>query len=361
MDASPRDHHTRSVCRTGSDLVEERIYYRGVVERPLTQRTGTVPGSSLPKVSVVIPTLNAGPGFRNLLDKVSTQEIGFGYEILVIDSSSTDGTVELARRHGATVYGITRAEFGHGATRNLGVSLSRGEYVAFIVQDAVPLDGHWLAAMVENLERDDLVAGVYGRQIPRPESAPLTRALVNGWPTASLERREQSVEAPALYRALSPAERRLLATFDNVSSCVRRSVWDEIPFERTGFGEDVRWGKSVVERGYKLVYEPRSVVLHSHERGALYDLRRHYVDGQLLLELFGLAPAPNLALWLLNVLRSTAHLYLRLRRDAKATGGELRLALLAAKHAVCSQTGLYLALKKRRLPARLDLSLRRGV
>jgi rhamnosyltransferase len=361
MDASSRDHHARSVCRTGSDLVEERIYYQGVVERPLTERTGVVLGSRPPKVSVVIPTLNAGPGFGDLLERLLDQETGFGYEVLVIDSGSTDGTVELARRYGATVYGITRAEFGHGATRNLGVSLSRGEYVAFIVQDAVPLDGRWLAAMVENLDGDDLVAGVYGRQSPRPESAPLTRVLVNGWPTAGLERREQRVESPALYRALTPAERRSLATFDNVSSCVRRSVWESIPFERTGFGEDVRWGKRVVETGYKLVYEPRSVVLHSHERGVLYDLRRHYVDGQLLLELFGFAPTPNLALWLLNVLRSTAHLFLRLHRDAKATGGELRLAMLAAKHAVCSQTGLYLALKKRRLPARLDLLLRRGV
>jgi rhamnosyltransferase len=317
-----------------------------------------VPGSSPPKVSVVIPTLNAGPGFRDLLDKLSTQEMSFGYEVLVVDSGSTDGTAELARRRGAAVHTIPRAEFGHGATRNLGVSLSRGEYVAFIVQDAVPLDGRWLAAMVENLERDDLVAGVYGRQIPRPESAPLTRVLVNGWPTAGLERREQCVEAPALYRALTPAERRSLATFDNVSSCVRRSVWEEIPFEPTGFGEDVRWGKRVVETGYKLVYEPRSAVLHSHERGALYDLRRHYVDGQLLLELFGLAPTPNLALWLLNVLRATVHLYLRLRREEKVALGA---PLPAAKHAVCSQTGLYLALKKRRLPAGLDLSLRRGV
>jgi len=361
MDASLRGHRASGERQTG-DPAEERIYYRGVVEQPLTERTGVsaAPGSS-PKVSVVIPTLNAGSGFGDLLDKLSAQETGFGYEVVVIDSGSTDGTVELARRYGAVVHGISRAEFGHGATRNLGVSLSRGEYVAFIVQDAVPLDGRWLAAMVENLEGDALVAGVYGRQIPRPESAPLTRALVNGWPTADLERREQRVEDPALYRTLPPDERRSLATFDNVSSCVRRSVWEEMPFDRTGFGEDVRWGKNVVERGYKLVYEPRSAVFHSHERGALYDLRRHYVDGEVLLELFDLAPTPTLPLWLLNVIRSSAHLYLRLRRDAKATGGEPRLALLAARHAVFTQTGLYLAAKKRRLPARLDLFLRKGV
>jgi len=187
---------------------------------------------------------------------------------------------------------------------------------------------------------------------------------VNGWPTADLERREQS--AGERYSRLPPAERRSLATFDNVSSCIRRSVWEETPFERTGFGEDVRWAGSVLEAGYKIVYEPRSAVLHSHERGALYDLRRHYVDGQLLLDLFSLAPTPNLALWLLNVLRSSAHLYFRLRRDEK--GGTLRLALPALRHAVFSQTGVYLAVKNRRLArwrpgfaARLDLLLRRGI
>jgi rhamnosyltransferase len=286
----------------------------------------------------------------------------------VIDSGSTDGTAELARRHGASVHRISRDEFEHGATRNLGVSLSGGEYVAFIVQDAVPLDERWLAAMVENLERDKLVAGVYGRQIPRPESSPLTRALVNSWPTADLERREQYMEDPTLYHTLPPAERRSLATFDNVSSCVRRSVWEEIPFERTGFGEDVRWGKRVVEAGYKIVYEPRSAVFHSHERGALYDLRRHYVDQLVLLDLFGLATTPNLALLFLNVFRASAYLYLRLLRDEKSVMRAARLVPLALKHAVFSQAGAYLAAKNRRLArtrprssGRLDRFLSRGI
>jgi rhamnosyltransferase len=320
------------------------------------------------KASVVIPTFNGGAAFEELLQRLSTQETSFDYEVLVIDSGSTDGTAELARRYGASVHRIPKDEFDHGGTRNLGISLSGGEYVAFIVQDAVPLDEQWLAAMVENLERDELVAGVYGRQVPRPESSPLIRVLVNGWPTANLERREQYVEDPAHYRMLPPAERRSLATFNNVSSCVRRSVWGDIPFERTVFGEDLRWGKRVVEAGYKIVYEPRSAVFHSHERGALYDLRRHYVDQLVLLDLFGLALTPNLALLLLNVLRSSAYLYLRLRRDERSVGGVAWLALPAVRHAIFSQTGAYLAVKNRRLARvsprisnKLDRFLSRGI
>jgi rhamnosyltransferase len=303
-----------------------------------------------------------------LLDKLFVQETNFDYEILVIDSGSTDGTVELARRYGVPVHQLPWEEFDHGATRDLGVSLSSGEYVALIVQDAVPIDERWLAAMVEDLDRDELVAGVYGRQIPHPESSPLTRVLVNDGVTAGLESREQFAGAPKLYRALPPTARRMLASFDNVSSCLRRSVWEEFPFGHTSFGEDLRWGKKVVEAGYKLVYEPRSAVFHSHERGATYDLRRHYVEQRLLLDLFGLALVPNSASLLLNVLRASAYLYRRLRRDEKAIKEAPRLALLAVKHAVFSQSGAYLGVKSRRLAgvsprvfAKLDRYLSQGV
>jgi rhamnosyltransferase len=324
---------------------------------------------SSPKVSIVVLTANAGPAFEVLLGRLREQEAGFDYEIVVIDSGSTDGTIALSERYGARVHRIDRDEFDHGGTRNLALALSGAEYLAFIVQDAVPLDEHWQAAMVENLEADERVAGVYGRQVPRPHGSVLTRALVGGWPTAGLERREQYADPPARYEALSPAERRSLAAFDNVSSCVRRSVLEEMPFERTVFGEDLRWGKRVVEAGYKLVYEPRSAVFHSHDRGALYDLRRHYVEGKLLLDLFGLASTPSLALLLLNVLRSSARLYLRMAQDEKvAPPGTPRLAILAARHAALSQAGAYLAAKNRRLAARapglsarLDRLLRRGI
>jgi rhamnosyltransferase len=97
------------------------------------------------------------------------------------------------------------------------------------------------------------------------------------------------------------------------------------------------------------VYEPRSAVLHSHERGAAYDLRRYYVDQRLLLELFGLALVPSSVSLLLNVLRSSAYLYRRLRREEEAEGGALRFALLAVKHALYSRVGAYLGVKNGRL------------
>jgi rhamnosyltransferase len=298
------------------------------------------------KVSVVIPTLNAGPEFEKTLGKISTQEGDFEREVIVIDSGSEDGTVELARRYGARVHQISKSEFNHGATRDLGVSLSGGEYVAFIVQDAVPLDERWLVTMVEDLERDGRVAGVYGRQVPRPEAGILTRVLVNSLAAASLERREKFAGSPERYREMPPRKRRRLASFDNVSSCLRRSVWAELPFERADFGEDIRWGKKAVEAGYKIVYEPRSAVFHSHERGAIYNLRRYYVDQRVLLELFGIKGVPNLGRLVKAISRATVRLYRLLRQDEEgASRGRLGLALLAVRYALPSQIGAYLGVR----------------
>jgi rhamnosyltransferase len=318
------------------------------------------------EASVVIPTFQAGPGFDELLRRLFSQKTDFDYEVLVIDSGSTDGTVEYATRQGATVHRIDPGEFDHGATRNLGASISAGRYIAFLVQDALPVDDDWLAAMVEDLDADETVAGVYGRQIPRPGSSPLTWALMRDWPTSEPDRREQSAGGPESYGALPPATRRSLAVFDNVSSCIRRSVWERIPFERTRFGEDLRWGKAVVEAGHKLVYEPRSAVLHSHERGALYDLRRHYVDALTLQELFGLAPTPTPPRMLLNVILTSAHLYLG--KYDRTTILAPRFLLLALRYALCSQVGAYLAARRSREPktssgisTRIDKFLLKGI
>ncbi|WP_273847041.1 glycosyltransferase family 2 protein [Rubrobacter calidifluminis] len=290
------------------------------------------------EVSVVVLTRNAGPGFGLLLERMAAQRGDFVVEVVVVDSGSDDGTVETARRFGALVHEIPPGSFDHGAARNLGVSLSRGEYVAFVVQDALPADGGWLSAMVEDLEGDPSVAGVYGRQLPRPEATPLTRVLARGSLASSERRRVQ--RAPRGLGALTPAERRLAAAFDDVSSCIRRSVWEEIPFEEGGFGEDLRWGRRVVEAGYALVYEPRSVVYHSHERGFRYDLRRRYTEARLLRELFGVEVSPPAAL--LSGVADLAHLLRGLWCEAGPLG-TLRHAPRAASYAAANGLGTLLA------------------
>jgi rhamnosyltransferase len=320
------------------------------------------------KVSVVIPTFDAGPGFGELLRRLDAQEGDFEREVIVVDSGSTDGTAQLAARHGAILHNVSKSSFDHGATRDLGISLSSGEYVALTVQDAVPLDERWLAAMVENLQSDDRIAAVYGRHVPRPDAGVMTRALVGNLAVADPKRREQEIPDTAQYLSLPPAQRRRIAAFDNVSSCLRRSVWEKFPFGEAYFAEDLRWGKKVVEAGYTIVYEPRSVVVHSHERGALYDLRRHYVDQLVLDELFGARPLPNLPRLILGIPYATRHIYRLLKREEPAREKRPKLLLDAATYALASQLGAYLGCKlpslshpTPKLHARLHTILSRGI
>jgi rhamnosyltransferase len=320
------------------------------------------------RVSVVVPTFNAGPGFKELLLGLDAQQGDFEVEVVVVDSGSTDGTAELAARHGAAVHLIRKADFNHGATRDFGISRSSGEYVVLIVQDAVPCDGRWLDAMVENLREDERLAAVYGRHVPRPDAGLLTRALVGNLAVAGLERRKQQITDPAQYRSLPPAQRRRIASFDNVSSCLRRRVWERFPFGRADFAEDLRWGKKVVEAGYGIVYEPRSVVVHSHERGFFYDLKRHYVDQLVLDELFRARMVPNLLRLIFGIPYSCRHVYGLLRREEPSPEKRPRLLSSAASYALASQLGAYLGCKApalRRLSpglhARLHAILGQGV
>jgi hypothetical protein len=103
----------------------------------------------------------------------------------------------------------------------------------------------------------------------------------------------------------------------------------------------------VVEAGYKTVYEPRSAVYHSHERGVLYDLKRRYVDQRLLLELFGLELVSTLPGLFSAVSRSYKRVYSLLRRDKEAVSrGAAWAAFHAARYAVSTELGNYLGVKR---------------
>jgi rhamnosyltransferase len=230
------------------------------------------------KVSVVMPTLNAGPLLKEVLEAVRRQEFDGQVELVIADSMSDDGTAELAQKYADVFFQVPRAEFNHGETRNLAVSKSGGELVSLLVQDATPADNKWLQRLADNF-RDAKVAGAYSRQLPRPDCYPLIRLRLQGWSAGMTERRVQEKSGKDIS-GLTPAEIVGLYGFDNVSSMVRRSVWDEVKFRRRKFAEDVGWAKDVIDRGCKIVYEPESVVIHSHNKPMWYEFKRIYLDHQ---------------------------------------------------------------------------------
>jgi len=232
------------------------------------------------EVSVILLTRNAGPDLRRTLERVCSQKTGRAYEVIVIDSGSTDGTVEMARAFPTQIVPIEPGEFDHSHTRNLGAALSSGRFLVFLTQDAIPANETWLEPLVEAVQRGERTAGAYGRVLPLEGASFQARRGTLRDINARGEPIDQGPLSADEFRGLNPFERRLAANFNDVSSCIRRDVWERIPYPRVGWGEDLAWGRAVVEAGYRIRFQPESVVLHSHEYSLPELYRRTWIDGR---------------------------------------------------------------------------------
>ncbi len=243
-------------------------------------------------VSVVIPTKNAGPLFAEVMEKIQAQQACYPVSVTIVDSGSSDDTAAIARKHGANIISIDPAQFNHGLTRNLAIENTSGEIVVFLTQDAVPGDTQLVRNLIKVFD-DPLVAGVYGRQVPRPEADVLTRRNLNKWLTGRMKPEISFISDLSNYCSMTPYERYQFCNFDNVCSAIRRSVWNEIHFQASEFAEDIDWSKRVLEAGWKIAYEPTAYVMHSHERSVSYEFKRTYLCHRKLYRLFGLRVAPS--------------------------------------------------------------------
>jgi rhamnosyltransferase len=290
-------------------------------------------------ISVVIPVKDGGDTLDPLLSQLFRQELACEFEVVIVDSGSRDDSLEIASRYPARLVEVPPTAFDHGLTRNLGIRESKGELVALLTQDAVPTGSGFLAALVQAFE-DPAVGGVYGRQIPRDDADVVTRRNLESWLTGR--------DAPALSRLgdetwaeLTPVQRYELCIFDNVCSALRRSLWEEVPFPATPFGEDIWWGREVVMRGWSIGFVPDAAVVHSHRRWVGEEFRRTRMCHAMLHDLFELATLPNLrhvpqvcVANLLNdlpyVWRHSPHGIERLRQLARVVG--LAFASPVAQH-----------------------------
>ena len=245
-----------------------------------------------PTLSVVVLTKDGASTLPALLDGLSRQEISLPTELVVVDSGSTDGTLEIARARADRVITTPAERFNHGLTRNLGIEASRGDLVVLIVQDAVPADQKLLSHLAAPLRADPHVAGSFARQRPRSDASILTQHYLARWIAASDTGRTVQLDRAQLER-LSPTERLERCAFDNVCSCIRRSAWKASPFRETPIAEDLAWAKDVLLAGHRLVFAPDAVVVHSHDRGSGYELSRTRTLHRQLFELFELRTIPS--------------------------------------------------------------------
>jgi rhamnosyltransferase len=271
---------------------------------------------TVPSISIVVPTFNGAATLPALLDALSAQRVERPFEVVAVDSGSTDGSVELLRTSDVRLVTIPHQAFNHGLTRNVGIDATTGELIVLIVQDAVPTSGAWLEALTRPLSLDSCLAGTFARQLPRPDAGALTRHYLSRWMACSDVPRTVSATRAELDD-LSPPERLDRCTFDNVCSCIRRSVWQQHPFGETPIGEDVEWARDVLLSGYRIAYVPEASVIHSHERPAAYEFDRTRVLHRRLYELFGVHTIPT-PLHLARAIASCVVMHARCEFSARA-------------------------------------------
>ncbi len=201
------------------------------------------PGISC-QVTAIIPTHRQAPLG---LDVLRSQDVEVEVLVLANGRAASGSAAPGLRLQGDRVEYVPW--LGHGATRQAGVSLARGEYVFFTVDDAIPMGAGFIRSLVEALENGPWDA-VYARQLPWPTADPVTRQRLRAW---------------------TPPGRRVVPArhLDNVAALYRRSTLLNNPLPPVPIAEDLRWA-----RGHRIAYVPCAPVLHSHPRRPLSLYRR---------------------------------------------------------------------------------------
>lgn len=221
-------------------------------------------------VSIIVPTLNPGENVPELREALMRQQLRPS-EVVIVDSTSEDGSPEQWRAAGFRVLGIQRADFDHGGARNLGARACRGNILVFMTQDAVPADEYWLEKLISSIVSGETVAA-FARQLSREGADPL-------------ERFSRTFNYPALSRVKELRDVSELGVraffFSNVCSAVKANVFWEVGGFPEGviFNEDVMLCAKLLRAGYKVKYEADARVYHSHSYGTIQQFRRNFDNG----------------------------------------------------------------------------------
>jgi rhamnosyltransferase len=288
-------------------------------------------------ISIVIPVKNGGSDLRRCLAAIEQQSVDEEVEIVIVDSGSSDDSVDIARSFGATVIEIPAAEFTHGGSRNLGASHAAGDLLVFTSQDTCAIGRDWLARLRAPFLGDEKLAGVYGRQVPYPDARPPEEYFL-GFLYG---------EAPRAQQASSAAELSMETTlFSNVNSAMRRAVWQEFRFvDDLIMSEDQEWCARVLLAGWTVRYEPDAAVLHSHRYSLLSAARRFFDSGVSAERTYLAGSSPSSA-----VLRRTARSYALGELAWLWRTGKRRWIPYACAYETCKLIGLQLGVRHRHLP-----------
>ncbi len=208
-------------------------------------------------VSIIIRTRNEAEYLATVLDKIAGQSGGFAIETILIDSDSTDGTLETAARHRCRVIRLPRSEFTWGKALNIGFEAASNECCILLSGHCPPADGEWLSRLIAPLS-DANIAATCGRQAPLHGLDPFEEPELDRW----YPKHPKSTS----YRM-----------FTSAASALKKSVWREYRFDETLSSlEDAEVSARLKKSGYEIKYVPEAAVYHSHRMSLPGIYRRWY-------------------------------------------------------------------------------------
>ena len=221
--------------------------------------------------SIIIPTYNASKHLPSLLNSLQKQTIK-DYELIIIDSSSTDNTIEIAKSFNAHVITIDKEKFDHGSTRTIAAKKARGEIIIFLSQDVILCDETSIENIISPLNKDEQIAAVYGRQFPDRNASLFAEHL-----------RLFNYTEKSYISEYSDKDKHGLRTifFSNSFSAFSKDALEEIGFFKYGliFGEDTYAAAKLILNNKKIAYESSAKVFHSHNYTICQDFRRYFDMG----------------------------------------------------------------------------------
>jgi glycosyltransferase involved in cell wall biosynthesis len=204
-----------------------------------------------PEVSVALLTYNAGPLLQRVLDTVAAQDTPRRIEIVVVDSGSTDGTVDLLKAAGACVESIPHDTFNFGRARDQVFGMARGEIVVSLSQDAIPAHERWLENLLVPLAADSVAVSCGRSNFDAERNTRQFPWERNGYFYFTREmQRFRERHGPGL---------------SNANAAYLRSVWKDLGFGTQPIGEDFRFQTKLEKLGQYIAFPSDAPVLHHHD------------------------------------------------------------------------------------------------
>jgi glycosyltransferase involved in cell wall biosynthesis len=225
-----------------------------------------------PDISIIMRTKNEERFIGQTLAAIFQQDSDLPFEVIVIDSGSTDGTLNIVRRHAVSLYEIDARQFTYGRALNYGARMARGEFLINLSGHCIPTGPAWMAKLVNSLRSDARIAATYGGQLPIKGVNPF--------------------EERSLLAAFSPDKNgKIGPPFSNANCAIRKEIWKDYPFdEKASFAEDFIWSQ-MLPTAHKIRYVPDAAVYHTHPLRLKYWAKRSYDNGlfvQYLKHVYGL-------------------------------------------------------------------------